>query len=98
MGKSLRWSQKPKKSPLPLFILGIDGLTLKNIQVGIKQGYLPSFQKLLEEGMIFQDKIEERLQGWIAHVKHGDTYKLRKDILEKLDIRFKNSKTQPQTN
>jgi retron-type reverse transcriptase len=37
-------------------------------------------------GQIDLDELVRRLQAWEAHLKHGDTYRLRKQIFEKLNF------------
>ena len=39
---------------------------------------------LLDNWELFDEKVEEKLQGWIAHAKHGNTYKLRKEVIDSL--------------
>ena len=33
-------------------------------------------------GQISLEKLIERIQSWDAHLKHGDTYKLRQEIFD----------------
>ena len=46
---------------------------------------LVSWKVLFDEDRISYEKLIERLEGWLAHVKHGNTYLLRKDVLKEFE-------------
>lgn len=39
------------------------------------------WRKQVQGGTLSIGKLNERVQGWVAHVQHGDTWRLRKSIL-----------------
>jgi retron-type reverse transcriptase len=43
-------------------------------------------KKELEQGKIDLIAFKKSLQSWQAHLKHGDTYRLRQDIFESLGV------------
>ena len=42
------------------------------------------FNKVYKKGDVSFQKINQSVQSWVGHAKHGDTYHLRKNILSKL--------------
>ncbi|WP_034629499.1 RNA-directed DNA polymerase [Desulfotruncus alcoholivorax] len=43
---------------------------------------LKAFQRKFKAGKISLEKINATIQSWLGHVKHGDSYNLRKKVLE----------------
>ncbi|MDF1594362.1 MAG: reverse transcriptase/maturase family protein [Desulfobacterales bacterium] len=43
---------------------------------------LKKMRSLYREGKIELDKIQQRIQSWIGHAAHADTYRLRRRVLE----------------
>jgi RNA-directed DNA polymerase len=43
---------------------------------------LKTIQKIYHQELISLKQLSQRLQSWEAHLKHGDTYKLRKNIFD----------------
>jgi hypothetical protein len=41
---------------------------------------MKQIQKAYGQGKVTLDKLIQRLQSWEAHLKHGDTYRLRRSI------------------
>lgn len=46
-------------------------------------------QKAYRNGDIPLDKVSESMRSWIAHLEHGDTWRLREKLLEKFNFQLK---------
>jgi len=55
---------------------------------------LVSVSVLDKEGKITRREIEESLQAWNAHAKHGDTRTLRQQMRERVDKIFKEARNE----
>ena len=53
---------------------------LKKINIFQIKRNLRKWGKLYSEEKISRSKLVEKLQGWFAHVRHGNTYGLRKQV------------------
>lgn len=59
-----------------------DRIRVRNDNLKRSRKRLKLMQKDFAEGKISLSKIVERLQSWESHLKHGDTYYLRKSIFD----------------
>ncbi|MBW4478686.1 MAG: RNA-directed DNA polymerase [Tolypothrix brevis GSE-NOS-MK-07-07A] len=63
---------------LPNFI----GVRCENLRRGRRR--LRLMQKDYAQGKITLEKVSQRIQSWVAHLKHGDTWRLREQIFASL--------------
>ncbi len=50
---------------------------------------LNKFSIIYEDGEISEEKIMQSIEGWLAYAEHGNTYKLRKRMMDKVEISLK---------
>lgn len=56
---------------------------VKKANVRLFETRLKTMQAAFRKGVISMEQIHKSIQGWIAHVEHADSYKLRERIFEK---------------
>ena len=59
-----------------------DRIRVRNDNLRRARKRLRQIQKDYAEGKVSLEKVIQRLQSWIAHLKHGDTYRLRRSIFD----------------
>ncbi len=62
-------------------------LLKKSILKQVKRN-LVNWRKLYDEDRISYEKLIEKLEGWLAHVRYGNTYLLRKNIVRNFNKTF----------
>ena len=69
------------------------GFRILNDRIRVRNDNLSRGRKRLKQmksdylqGKISFEKVNQRLQSWIAHLEHGDTYRLRQDINQQWDF------------
>jgi len=61
---------------------------LKKNNIGKLKRKMAESRKKLEIDRITYDKIYANMEGWIAHARNGNTYKLRKDMINLYESNF----------
>ena len=54
------------------------------------QRKLTMFKHALAQGTVSYDKVYSSFEGWLAHARHGNTYNVRRKIINKFDALFGN--------
>jgi RNA-directed DNA polymerase len=99
--KNIRLELHPEKSKIFSVYKGIDFLGFRIFYHNklVRKRNLKHFKKDLDKlksdydkGLITQEKIAESLHGWFAYIIWGNTYRLRKDLVNEIRNRFPKGK------
>jgi retron-type reverse transcriptase len=91
----LRLKLHPAKNQISATKYGVSfvGFRILPDRIRVRNHNLHLVRKRLQQmlcdyknGKIDQDKISQSIESWIAHLKHGDTWRLRQNILNDLDF------------
>jgi len=47
-----------------------------------------TYQKMLNKGLLVEEKFNNSLQSWLAYAEHGNSWRLRKNLSEKLKVKL----------
>ncbi|MCA2730475.1 MAG: RNA-directed DNA polymerase, partial [Microcystis sp. M162S2] len=92
---SLRLKLHPIKTQITATRIGVnfvgfrilpDRIKIRTANLRRARVRLKKQKKELEQGKIDLIAFKKSLQSWQAHLKHGDTYRLRQDIFESLGV------------